>query len=63
MLRLIKEVWRGSARLDHLNFFYITLIPKREIAESVRDYRPVSLLNSQFKIVAKMLANRLVPKL
>lgn len=63
MLRLMKEVWRGSARLDRLNFSYITLIPKREVPKNIRDYRPITLLNCSFKRVAKVLTNCFVPKL
>jgi hypothetical protein len=42
-----------------LNVTFLTLIPKKANADEVRDFRPISLLGSVYKIVAKVLANRL----
>jgi hypothetical protein len=47
---------RGFARL---NDAYIVLLPKKEGAICVGDYRPVSLIQSIAKIVAKAMALRL----
>lgn len=49
--------------MDHLNFSYIMLIPKREAPESVGDYRPIALLNGPLTIMTKILANCLALKL
>ena len=43
----------------NLNDTWITLIPKCEIPKSMRDLRPISLCNMFYKIIAKVLANRL----
>nr|GEU32881.1 RNA-directed DNA polymerase, eukaryota [Tanacetum cinerariifolium] len=42
------------------NFSFITLIPKVPNANMLKDFRPISLIGSSYKIIAKILANRLV---
>ncbi|GJR87316.1 RNA-directed DNA polymerase, eukaryota [Tanacetum coccineum] len=42
------------------NSAFIALIPKIPDANMVKDFRPISLIGSIYKIVAKILANRIV---
>ena len=42
-----------------LNATFIALIPKKNGASNIRDFRPISLVGSLYKILAKVLANRL----
>ncbi|GJW36817.1 RNA-directed DNA polymerase, eukaryota [Tanacetum coccineum] len=50
---------------DHSNFprgcnsSFVALIPKVPDAKFVSDFRPISLIGSMYKVVAKILANRL----
>jgi hypothetical protein len=56
----------GSSKLYLLNSAYVTLLPKKAEAVEVKDFRPISLINSFAKIITKILANRLteiLPKL
>ena len=43
----------------HVNSTNITLIPKGNSQTSMKDWRPIALCNVVYKIVAKVLANRL----
>jgi hypothetical protein len=49
--------------LDELNISKIALIPKSEDRLRIQNYRPISLLNTLYKIVAKVYANRMKPLL
>ncbi|GJR56538.1 RNA-directed DNA polymerase, eukaryota [Tanacetum coccineum] len=42
------------------NYSFIALIPKTQGAKMVKDFRPISLIGSLYKIITKLLANRLV---
>ncbi|GJX07773.1 hypothetical protein Tco_0195705 [Tanacetum coccineum] len=42
------------------NSFFITLILKTPDANMVNDFRPISIIGSIYKLIAKILANRLV---
>jgi hypothetical protein len=41
------------------NATFITLIPKKPGAVDIKDFRPISLVGGVYKIVAKVLANKL----
>jgi len=41
------------------NTSFITLVPKQESPFSLNDYRPISLVGCMYKILSKILANRL----
>nr|GEX05023.1 putative RNA-directed DNA polymerase, eukaryota, reverse transcriptase zinc-binding domain protein [Tanacetum cinerariifolium] len=43
------------------NSMFITLIPKIPDANLIKDFRLISLIGSLYKIITKILANRLVP--
>jgi hypothetical protein len=53
----------NEARLDlqSLNYGVITLVPKVREANSIKQYRPIYLLNVDFNISPKLLMNRLTP--
>ena len=46
-----------------LNHAFISLIPKIQSPKKVYDFRPIDLSNVLYKLIAKVLANRLKPLL
>lgn len=64
IMAAIGAVHAGDARKLHkLNSAYMILIPKKEEAHTVANYRPISLVHSFAKLITKILANRLSSKL
>jgi hypothetical protein len=50
-----------AKKFHWLNSANIALLPKKDGAEDVADYRPISLIHAIAKIIAKMLALRISP--
>ncbi|GJU01497.1 RNA-directed DNA polymerase, eukaryota [Tanacetum coccineum] len=55
----VKCFFRSGIFPKGCNPSFITLIPKLNDAKFVKDFRPISLIGCQYKIVGKILANRL----
>ena len=53
----------SSSILKSINHTFITLIPKVNNPERVSNFQPISLCNMIYKIVSKVIANRLKPML
>ena len=47
--------------LNEQNKTFITLIPKVERPQRVKEYKPISLCNTSYEIISKLLVNRLKP--
>jgi len=63
-MNVVSAVWgRRFNNFGKLNTVYITLIPKKEGAAQVKDFRPISLVHSVAKLITKVLANRLATRL
>jgi hypothetical protein len=61
LMSLIKGFEMNEINISRLNYALITLIPKEEGAKNLKKFRPISLINCSFKILAKALNSRLVP--
>jgi mannosylglycoprotein endo-beta-mannosidase len=52
-----------TRRLELINEANIILLPKKDGADNISDFRPISLISSLAKIITKILADRLAPRL
>lgn len=58
---MVEESQRKAYVAKELNCTLIALVPKVEHPTSFSDFRPISLCNTMFKIVTKVISNRLKP--
>ncbi|GJT61251.1 RNA-directed DNA polymerase, eukaryota, reverse transcriptase zinc-binding domain protein [Tanacetum coccineum] len=56
----VKQFFTYGDILKGCNSCFIALIPKIPDANLVKDFRPISLIGSLYKIIAKIMVNRLV---
>ena len=59
VLEMFKEFHEQNVFLKSLNTTFLVLIPKKGGAEELGDFRPISLLGGLYKLLAKVLANRI----
>ena len=59
ILGLFREFYLHGNFQRSLNSTFLLLISKKEGTEDLRDFRPISLVGSVYKLLAKVLANRL----
>jgi len=59
----MKDFCNFNTNLSSINTSLIVLIPKKDNAETVNDYRPISLLNYSLKCITKILSSRLQSKI
>ncbi|MCH81151.1 putative non-LTR retroelement reverse transcriptase, partial [Trifolium medium] len=62
----VKKVWNEPSVIASVNQTDICLIPKVDHPESVSQFRPISLCNAIYKVVSKVMVERLkvhIPKL
>lgn len=57
----VHAIFHSSFLFRSLNHTYITLIPKVPFLEEVSQFRPISLCNVIYKVISKIMVNRLKP--
>jgi len=56
---VLKEFYSTGKFEKSLNATFVSLIPKKAGAVDIKDFRPISLIGGMYKIISKILANRL----
>ena len=57
LFSFFEEFYRGGVVNSAMNHTILCLIPKKSESKYVKDFRPISLVSSVYKILAKVLAN------
>ncbi|KAL5574665.1 hypothetical protein UlMin_016364 [Ulmus minor] len=63
VIALVQEFFRSNRLLPELNYSNIFLIPKTDKPTSMNHYKPISVCNLVYKVIAKLLADRIKPLL
>jgi hypothetical protein len=61
LLNILNEFALGRLDISRLNFGILSLIPKVPGADSIKQFRPIALINVIFKLISKSYAIRLSP--
>ncbi|WOL19877.1 hypothetical protein Cni_G28679 [Canna indica] len=61
VLNILLELQSKPELMNHNNKAFIVLIPKSPEANTISNFRPISLENNIIKLFSKLLANRLAP--
>lgn len=63
ILNVVEDSRGSKTILKALNTSFISFIPKQDSSQTVDKYRPITLCNVVYKIISKVVANRLKPLL
>lgn len=63
LVNFIQRFFRDGTFPEEINKFLICLIPKFDNPQTIKQFRPIGLCNSAYKLVTKILVNRLRPHL
>ena len=56
---VVKEAFNHPERIRDINETLLVLIPKVDHPDQLKDFRPISLCNVIYKIITKIIANRI----
>ena len=59
----VRQIFDSKKMLEYLNKTYLVLIPKIQGPETLGNYHPISLCNTTYRIVSKIIVNRISPVL
>jgi hypothetical protein len=59
IMTFFSEFLRRQQLVKSLNVTFVSLVPKKADAVEMKDFRPISLVGGMYKILSKVLANRM----
>ncbi|RVW82994.1 Transposon TX1 uncharacterized 149 kDa protein [Vitis vinifera] len=59
LVRVFAEFHKSGIINQSTNAFFIVLLPKKSLPKKISDFRPINLIISLYKIIAKVLSGRL----
>ena len=59
VIRMFRDFFANGKFVPNINSTFLVLIPKKRGVEDLMDFRPISLVGSLYKLLSKVLANRL----
>lgn len=59
LCRMIKDMWDSPWKIKDINATYLALIPKTENVCNMKQLRPIGLCNVAYKVITKLISNRL----
>ena len=59
LVKVFAEFHRSGIINQSTNASFIVLLPKKNMSRRISDFRPISLITSLYKIIAKVLSGRL----
>jgi hypothetical protein len=60
LMAMFADFYNNNLDIKRLNYGVITLVPKLKEANNIKHFRPICLLNVDFKCFTKVLTNRLI---
>lgn len=60
-MNVVEDSRSNKTILKAINTSFISLIPKQDSAQTTDKFRPIALRNVVYKIISKVVANRLKP--
>lgn len=63
VVKMVQNVYRSGIFPRDINRSFIVLIPKIHEASTIKHFRPISLCNTIYKIISKIITDRIKPLL